>query len=129
MEMNTKIIIKDSNRDRLQAVLDQAQGRCTARTIDVDDLFDAVRDIEERLRIPHSAMNGIRAFVDMHAQKFPAAYKWIPYSTQFELRRFPSGWGLVHVERDICNAPSKTYRLILTDAAVKAVLKTNTVFC
>ena len=123
------IIIKESNRDRIQKEIDAIQKRTRERNIDVDDIFRAVHDIEERLGISKSAMTGVKASVDMNAQNFPNAYKWSPESTNFTMERVASGWKLVGIERDYCRRRGHDYRLVLTDTAKSAIIDSMTEFC
>ena len=59
----------------------------------------AVKEVEKTLGIPKKHMVGIRVRCDLHAQKYPNAYKYTPESTQCSLERCPSGWYITDVER------------------------------
>lgn len=120
-----KIIIKESNRDRLQKVLDTIQKRTTTRNISVDDLLEIIYVIEGNLGIEKTKMIGVSADVDYNAQKFPNAYKHAPMSTHVTVKKVSSGWALTNVYRAFCRIPSSRYILNLTDEAKNAIIKSK----
>lgn len=123
-----KIIIKESNRNRLQKELDIVQRRTTARNIDVNDLFGIIKAVEEKLGIAKGNMIGISADVDYNAQVFPSTYEYTPESTQVVVERASSGWALTKVYRDRCRRPSKKYVLDLSDTAIDAIIESKMCF-
>lgn len=104
--------MKITNQKKLEALIKEAEGRATARTITVDDIVDALAEAEEYLA--HLAtkkdMVGSRVHVDVNAQHFPRAYKYIPESTHFVAEVTKSGWKVLSVNRSIC----KTVRMDFT---------------
>ena len=118
------VIVKDSNREKIAAWIDHAEGRATARTITYDTIIHAVEKIENDLGIPKAHMIGIKANCDMNAQSFPSAYKYTPESTQFGLEYTSSGWKVTWIRRDVCwNVSSKHIKLSLTDDAKAALIR------
>lgn len=118
-----KIIVKESNKDRINKEINNVQAGCSVRLIDYRDLETAIEDIENKLKIPKRAMKGIVAWVDPWAQHFPNAYQYPPKSTKVKLTRFSSGWALTHVCRSTCgNTPNKRYALQLPEEAKEAII-------
>ena len=122
------MLIKEANRDSINEMIKKAEGRAKERTITYYTILEAIRQIEARLNISKTAMEGITADIDWHAQNFPRAYKWTANSTQVFLKRKKSGWDLVSVERDRTRRASQTIRLNLTETAREAILEANTIF-
>ena len=120
-----KIVIKESNRTKLQSEIEKIQKRTTRRNITVDDLFEIVNSIENKLStyMSKNKMIGIVADVDYNAQDFPKSYKYIPESTRVKIEKVASGWALTRIGRDICRRPKHRYILSLTDEAKKAILE------
>ena len=107
----------------LTPILTEVQKRCTARTISEDDIVRTLIEIEDDLKISKKAMDEIVAEVDINAQSFPSAYKYIPESTHF-LARYKSGsWRLTRLGRNTTKSPKSAIRLLLTDAAKEALIK------
>lgn len=117
-----KLFVKETNADKINKEIEKVEGRCSVRCIDYTDIEGAVEDIEKRLDIPQSHLKGIVAKVDPWAQKFPNAYKYAPYSTQFTVERFASGWAVTEIKRTYVLPPSRRYQLVLTDEAKTAIV-------
>lgn len=99
--------INANNIDKLNAAIEAAEGRATARCITAVDVQRMVREIEETLsaRLYKKDWAGLEFSVDHHAQSFPGAYKGTPESTRFDLERTASGWFVTRVWRDRCEGP------------------------
>lgn len=123
-----KIIVNEKNKEKINAAIKAAEGRATARTIKFYDIECAIERIEKKLGIPAAHMRGIRALVDVNAQKFPAAYNFTPESTHFRLERFASGWAVTDIWRGRTEGPKKTYQMILTDEAKEAIINSKLFF-
>ena len=117
-----EIIIKESNKERIEAAIKEVEGRATARTIDFYDIIRDIKNIEGELSIAKKDMIGIIADVDHNAQDFPKAYKYTPESTHYVLTRKTSGWAISHITRRKTRSSKHTYQLTLTDTAKKAIL-------
>ena len=118
-----KIIVNEKNREKIEAAIKTVEGKASARCIGYADIVEAIKLIEGRLGISQKDMIGVEASVDPNAQHFPSAYRYIPYSTHFQIKRFPSGWALTSVYRNITKSPSNEYNLILTEDAKAAVIR------
>lgn len=123
-----KIAIKENNAEKIQAAIDEVQKRTTARNITAADVFDAVETIEKKLDIPKKSMLGIIACVDVNAQNFPNAYKYVPESTMFQIEKFTSGWFLTDVYRERTRTAGHDFRLGLPEEAKAAIIKRMTDF-
>ena len=100
-----------------------AEGRATARTIKSAEILEALEAIESKLDISKKAMEGIAATVDINAQTFPNAYKYIPESTHFKARYTRGHWILTDIYRARTSAPGSRYQIELTEAAKAAVIE------
>ena len=124
--MKTRIC--KENRDKLQAALNEVQGKSRERTITVDDIIYSVKDVEDNLKIAKKAMIGVKVESDQCCQNFPNAYKHTPYSTQYGMERTTGGWFLTWVERRPTKRAGNQYNLELTEAAKMALVDRFTKF-
>ena len=122
------MLIKESNRGKIEKMIKEAEGRSRERTINFDDILWAINKIECKLDIPKTHMEGIAADVDVNAQNFPKAYKYTPKSTQFYMVKKKSGWDLVNVVRDITNGENRGFHLKLTDKAKEVLISRHSMF-
>ena len=122
------IIIKPENREAIQAAIQAAEGRATARTITYEDIIDDIKRVEKHLCISKKAMLNIRADIDHNAQQFPNAYRYTPESTHYTMTRAASGWRLDSISRDTCRAPSRAVALTLTEEARAAIIAARECF-
>lgn len=123
-----KIRICEENKDKIQAALDEAQGKSRERTITVTDILCSIKDVEDELQIPKKHIIGVKVISDHNCQNFPNAYKYTPYSTQFGMERTASGWFLTWVERKPTKRAGNYYNLELTEAAKSALVDRFTKF-
>lgn len=99
--------INVSNTDKLDAAIAAAEGNlCHARCITAVGVQNEVERITYQLDalLAKKDQVGAAVAVDLNAQTFPGAYKGIPYSTQFIVRRFATGWFVTAVSRGRCSA-------------------------
>ena len=123
-----KIIIKDSNKEKIEMELEKVQCRCLYRKVSFDNLSSIIKDIEDKLDIPKSRMLGVDADVDYNAQDFPRAYKFNPESTHIRIKKVASGWALIDVWRGKCRPSTQKYILDLPDDAIMAIVDSKRVF-
>jgi hypothetical protein len=122
-----KIIIKEANQEKINAAIREAEGRATARTITAQDIISAAEKVTKHLGIPMKAMIDVVAHVDINAQDFPRAYKYVPESTQFRMIRTASGWALTDIYRDRTHRSGHAAEIRLTETAKEAVLASASV--
>lgn len=109
------------NREQLAEAIKAAEGRAKERRISVDDVIDALAEVDERLKIISTKTDavGTMVHVDVHAQRFPNAYRYTPESTHFFAELKKNGWRIVGISRGRTNGPSGRIIIELT-AATKA---------
>lgn len=117
-----KIVVKESNREKIEQAIKEAEGKATARTIDYSHIEHFIKRIEKRLNIPKKSMRGIVANVDYWADNFPSAYSYTPYSTNFIIEKVSTGWALVDVYRERTRRITQECILSLTEEAKEAII-------
>lgn len=122
------MLIKETNKTKIEEMIKAAEGKSKERVITYDDMIHSIRKIENYLGIPKKHMEGIYADVDVWAQNFPRAYKYTPKGTQFYMVKKKSGWDLLRVSREITRRAYHTYQLELTDDAKEAIIKAHSNF-
>ena len=120
----TKIYSTDT--ENLSAAIAEAEGRATARTMNIDWLQNTL------YRVMHIYLNdlpkkyavGCKATVHASTEKLAKSYTYRAESTQAHFEHDGKGWVLVSVERaTLRQAPSKEgVELELTDAAKEWLL-------
>ena len=118
-----KIKITENNREKIEAVIKEAEGKTRVRTISVDDIIGALQRVAFALEIPKSHMKGIKVVVDPNAQNFPNAYRYTPESTQFSAEYNGKEWVLTGIWRGACRGCTQEFSITLTDEAKEAIIK------
>lgn len=121
--MKKSIVLTEKNRDRIQAVLDEVQEKSKTRTITFDEMIDAAWRVTRHLDIPVRRMKGVRALIDVNAQRFPRSYKFMPYSTQFEIEHSGLEWRVIRIERLPMWKSEKKAIITLTAGAERAIIE------
>lgn len=107
VEVTRPIIIKDSNRERIEKLIKTAEGKAYARCLTFDELSRAVEALEKKLDLlPKSERVGATAVV-FDGQSVPNRYEHAGASTYAELARLSGGWAVVKAWRD--RTPSVSY--------------------
>lgn len=119
--MKKPIIIKEENRERIEAVLNEVQHSCSVRTICADDIFNGCLEVEEKLGITKVAMDEVVATINENHRNMPNAYHYRAESTHFKVVYKNKKWYLVDVWRD--NVEIKRYRVRLTEKAKAALIE------
>lgn len=117
-------IILDHKHDaELQSQLNKANHLAHTRTVDIDDVYNAVTVIEQKFDdCSRKSLEGLTVHVDLNSQDFPNAYYGIPMSTQFVLGYEKRSWRFLRAERSRCGE-FKMYDVRLTDAMREELLK------
>lgn len=118
-----KIIVKQENAEKIQQAIDKAEGKARERKITAAELIKAAEKLNKKLGIAPAHMRGVRAKLDINAQDFPNAYKYIPESTIAFLEHTGRAWALVDVRRDSAEIANRAARIELTDEAREWILK------
>lgn len=114
--------INIEHKDQLEAALKEAQGRATARAIDVDRILGVLKYVEERLGIAKTALKGTKVHFT-GAEKFAKAYQYVPESTHFEAVHNGKTWFVTLITRDTCPNRWDKIDVELSDITKAAVLK------
>jgi hypothetical protein len=122
-ENKMNIILNHKHDAEVQSLLDKANYLARTRTVDIDDVYDAVYIIERKFEdCTRKSLEGLTVHVDLNSQDFPNAYHGIPMSTQFVLGYEKRSWSFLRAERSRCDK-FKKYDVRLTDAMREELLK------
>ena len=124
MEFEKPIIINDHNRNKIQNALDEVQKRCTARTIDYEDILAELKAVEYQFSTvcTKKGFEGTTVLIDVNGQTFPNAYKFSAYSTQFSAVYLKSKWRLMYIGRDFCKSYNQRWYIHLSETAKQSIL-------
>lgn len=122
------MLVKESNKEKIETTIKSAEGRATARTIIYRDIVHSLEKLEKSLGIRKKDMLGITADIDYNAQDFPKAYKYRPESTHFKVTKKSGGWDLISVYRDTTRRDGHKFHVTLTEDAKKAIVESKTTF-
>ena len=112
----------------INAAIKLAEGKATVRTIDADDLIQALVSIENRFSISKRAMEGVEVQCDLHAQNFPNAYRYEPMSTWFKAEFHAGHWNITNIYRDRTARETVGVRVKHTEASTSALIERMTTF-
>ena len=116
------IRICKENLDKIDEIIEAAEGKSTARCINAYWVLEYAEEIANRLHIPAKYMTGVTAECDPHGQRFANAYKYAPMSTHFDIRYTKNKAYLTAVYRDYCGGCTQHAHVYLPDEAKEAVL-------
>lgn len=111
------IIINEKNAARIKSVLNEVQSRSKVRTIDIWSFYRSIEDFFETVTVQKSILDGVQVAINFHAQKFPNAYKYVPYGTVFTIEFRSGKMYLVDVKRDVVNAHKFWFKFPSGEAA------------
>ena len=116
------MIVSEKSISKVQQMIDEAQKNAKARLLKVDNVFDAIKEAEEKLKelgIAKKYWIGCRIIID--PESVPMRYDFKAMGTCAVLERKSSGWDLVNVFRAKCkHEPYGRYmrfRLVLSEVA------------
>ena len=117
MEFEKPIIINEHNKDKIEQVLDEVQGRCKTRLIDYNDILAELKAVDEQFSkvCTKKAFENTEVLIDVNGQNFPNSYKFSAKSTQFRAVYSKSKWRLVYLDRDWCRTYSQRWHFTLFD--------------
>jgi len=117
------IIVCDKNKEKIEALLDKVQDKCTVRLVSYNTVGMACKEIERQLGVSKTAMNGVRYRAEPYAQKFAGAYKYVPYNTVLWVSYHNGHWTLDKAERTSVYSRYAKYELCeMTDALKEGLL-------
>ncbi len=122
--MKNQIILKKVHDEKmlnaLNAAIKEAEGKARERKLHYYDIFSYLEKVEQKLSITKKAMEGTEVVINVNAQDFPKAYKWIPESTFFDAIFLRGTWRITRIYRDKCgNVPGL---IKLSETAKKAII-------
>ena len=107
---------------RVGEVIKAREGSAKVRTLTVSDMCRVLTGISRTWGISKAAMRGCSVSVDVNAQSFPRAYRYIPESTIFSATFTSSGWAITDINRGPCRSPGVGVRAELTPSAKASIL-------
>lgn len=114
---------------RIAAALEAVQGKCKARTIDADDIKNAIAQMEKFFGIPKCKLDGLRVDCDVNAQSFPNAYRFVPESTIFSAENRKGKWYIVSIRRAPTYAPTRAVQVChMPEAMEEAIIERHAEF-
>ena len=118
------IVIKDTNKEKINALIKEVEGRATTRIIDFDLIIGVCEGVTKTLDLSKKYLEGTEIIVDYHAQKMPRSYKYTPYSTWFSAKFYSGAWHLMGVYRDhLTESEHKAICVNLSDTAKEGLIK------
>ena len=114
---------------KITAALEAVQGKCKVRTIDADDIKNAIEQMERFFGIPKCKLDGLRVDCDVNAQSFPNAYKFVPESTIFSAENRKGKWYIVSIRRAPTYAPTRAVQVChMPEDMADAIIARHTEF-
>ena len=124
MEFEKAIIINEHNRNKIEKALNEVQKRCTARTIDYEDILAELNAVDKQFSTvcTKKSFENTEVLIDVNGQIFPNSYKFSAYSTQFRAVYLKSKWRLTYIGRDFCKTYNQRWHITLSDTAKECIL-------
>lgn len=98
--MKATKIYTSSPIEGIQKMIDAAEGKAAARTLNAGDLCAKATAAEKMMHWPSKkSLKGTKITVHASTEKLPNAYKYRAESTQAELEHDGKGWVIVEVKR------------------------------
>lgn len=113
-----KIIVKESNHEKIEKILNEAQGKARTRLVDYSDIERTIKRetnlLMNKYIVPKKALKGLRVRYMPDADSFPKAYKYTPEATYFIVEYGSNGKAaLVGCGRDSADR-AKEYRKVIS---------------
>ena len=123
------IIICEKNREAIENMITQAEGKATARCLTFKGLTFRIAQLETALGIAKKDMEGVKYDLDDHAQNFPHAYKYKADSTHAVIERRGGKWRLTKVYRYTCRSEKHTFHCLgMPETVQTAILDSRRYF-
>lgn len=116
----------ENNWKKLEELLNISQERCTARTLDLEDIKKLIEKIEKRLNelgLLKTYRNGLTVDCNPYQEEFAQAYKYTPEGTKITLIYKNNNWRVLETYRANCNGKSeKALQFDFTDDQKERIL-------
>lgn len=121
-----KVIVKESNKEKIDAIIVEVEGRAQSRCIGSDAVLYIAEVLDKKLLplICKKNLKGTKAQVDFNAQDFAKAYraKGTPRSTWVTLEYNGKEWVLTEVKRDSTASSASAFRITYTEKAKQDIV-------
>lgn len=123
MSANANDYFSKSTLNALEAALKEANGRATARTLDVDNIVEYLHGYMVRLGISKKALTGTKVTVHASMEQLPRAYKWNADSTKASFLFDGKKWKFMTAERSRLVQCCGSYHVVatLSQTAIDAI--------
>ena len=115
-----KILITESNKEEIEELLSQAQGKARVRCFDADDIITLANEAEAKLESLGVAKK-YRIGTVIHYSEYASkrAKKWSEDITEIKLKRGNKEWYLIEAVRISRSWEGRINHLHLTDEAIQ----------
>lgn len=121
-----KILVNDKNKERINTILDEAQGRATSRTVTYGVLVNVLKSVDYKYSgLTKKQLKGTELTLRPYAFDQPKAYKHEVALTEMTVYHNGKEWVLTGVERKTFRGVSKTDGIVvkLPEETIKAMMK------
>lgn len=123
--MKTKIIVKESNLEKIETIIAEVEKGARTRRIVSSSVLYIAEELDKRLLpfICKKNLKGTVAHVDYHAQNFAKSYNGVPLSTKVELEHNGKEWVLTSVDRCRTSSEASAFDIRYTEKAKQDIVK------
>lgn len=118
--------VNTTNTEKVQAVLDEAQGRCRTRLVDAADVVAAVGEVEATLApLPIAERRGARFNMTdgTGRSSFASSYNGRPETTWVAIERGATAWFVVDAKRGDCGRDGAVQHITLSTAQQETLVR------
>jgi hypothetical protein len=127
--MIKQIIIHDKNRDKINEILKQGQGKARERKIEsYEELMGLIEKYTKNIKIPKKHWYNCQLIINVGAGHFASKYNGVPCGTHIELIGRKDGKFILCTIGRIVVKDKKPYYFKMTDIAKKHILENMNVF-
>lgn len=123
------IIIHDKNRDKINEILKQVQGKARERKIEsYDELVGLIEKYTKNIKIPKKHWYNCQLIINIGAGHFANKYNGVPFGTHIELIGRKDGKFILWTIDRIAVKDKKPYFFKMTDIAKNSILSNMNIF-
>ena len=121
--MINNVIVHDKNKDKINEILKQVQGKARERKIkSYDELMELIEKYTKNIKIPKKHWDGCQLIINVGAGHFANKYNGVPYGTHIELIGRKDGKFIIWTIYRTPVKDKKPYYLKMTDIAKNSIL-------